>query len=157
MTPESKTHNCRRFVSHNSASISPWRVEDKEVNQEKKSHRCTGNQMAHMVMLRVSCQQDMKLYASWTRCSSKEVHLVPLLPYPVATAGNSPQHNSAGPYLDVVGELEVGSCVRADSENKVSISCKPPVWTVRSQRRAVDWRWKIPVWRKKQFVRIYRA
>lgn len=62
-TPESKIHKCRRFVSHNSASISPWRVEYEEVNQ-KKSHRRTGNQMAHMVILPVSCQQHMKLYAS---------------------------------------------------------------------------------------------
>lgn len=34
-TPERKTHKCRRFVSHNSASISPRRVEDVEVNQKK--------------------------------------------------------------------------------------------------------------------------
>lgn len=116
--------------------------------KSEKAHRRIGNQMAHMVMLPVSCQQDMKLYASWTRCSSKEVHLVPLLPYPVATAGNSPRHNSAGTYLDAAGELEVQSSAQADSENKVSISCKPPVWTVRSQKQAAEWRWKIPVWNK---------
>lgn len=63
---------------------------------------------------------------------------MPPLPYPVATAGNSPRYNSAGSYLDAGGELEAESCIRADSENKVSISCEPPVWTVRLQRQAVE-------------------
>lgn len=107
-TAESKTLEGWWFVSHNSANSSPSRVEDEEVNQ-KRAIDVKGIQyyiwQAEMLMLPVSCQQDMKLYASWNHCSYKEVHLVPLLPYPIATTGNSPQHNSAGLYLDVVREL----------------------------------------------------
>lgn len=104
---------------HNAWKQNNLTLKDKLVDQ-KRSRRRTRIQMAHAVMLPVSCQQDMKLYASWTHCSCTEVHLVPQLLYPIATAGNSLWHNSVGPYPDAVIELKVQSSDRTDFENKVS-------------------------------------
>lgn len=106
-----------------------WRADDEVVNQVPQ----TGNQIAHMLMLPASCQQDMKLNASWTHRFSRVGQSVPLLLDPVASAGSSPQYNSVGFYLSSAGELELQT--EGGGWRRVDCSSKPVSQNVLGTRR----------------------
>lgn len=127
---------------HESKTHLLWTIKDEKLNREWLP-QCLETKMTHMVIIRISCRNDMKLYALENLLVHQRQAFTALLLYPIATMGNSPWHGQDG------GAKQLSS----RHSDKVSISCKPPVLIhyFRLQADAKNLLWI------NYFVRIYRV